>query len=863
MDRIFDALRPFIRAVIRHAGWVLAVAALLAVGSFYFAQQLRIDTDLANLIPDDYASVQALEKLRDTVGSEKEAAVAITSPSFAANKAFAEDLIPKALNLTGEGGSEPYLTRVEYRRDTEFLKANALYFASDRELDRVEQFLQDKIEEAKLEANPFYFDLEDEEEEGASADSTAQELEQMYDQLVGTSYPISEDSTTMVLKFFPAGAQTDIGFIENLYADLRALIDRMEPQNYHPQMEVIASGGLERQLVEVRTIQNDVLQSSGSGIFAVLLLVVLYFTYKAYRARAGHTWRGRVLLTELLRAPVMALIIGLPLVMSLLWTGGLAYLAYGTLNLMTSTLGLVLFGLGIDFGIHYYGRYAEERAEGQPLAAALETAFQSTGQAIAVGAMTTASALFVLTIADFKGFSEFGVIAGSGILLALIAMTVVLPALLAVFERLGVLDLQARAATPPAQAHRTRAYPAARPIVIGSLIAVAAALVFLPRVQFEYRFGALEPTYDEYNARKEVVERVSEVGGTRRNPAYVVVDSPQEAEKVANAVREKARRDTTSSTILDVETLQERFPLRDSAKQEKLARIEQLRSLLNGRYLQNETSDAIQKLRRAAQTQAPIPFEQVPEFLQKQFTTKSGEFGTLVMIYPSVGLSDGRQSMAFAEDVGTITTEDGETYHAGSTSLVAADMLRLMLKEAPWMVGATFLIVALLMGLNFRSWRWAGLALIPLVVGVLWMLLLMEILGLKLNFYNLVVLPAVLGIGNDAGVHLVHRYREEGAGSIWGVLRSTGEHVTMGSLTTMIGFAGLLLSFHPGLRSIGELAVVGIGSTLLAALFFLPALLQWMEDREALSAEAGADPSVNGAPASKEAAEREIGIREA
>ena len=574
MDRIFDALRPFIRAVVRHAGWVLAAALLLAAGSFYFAQQLRIDTDLANLIPDDYASVQALEKLRDTVGSEKEAAVAITSPSFQANKAFAEDLIPKALALTGESRSEPYLTRVEYQRDTEFLQRNALYFASDSELDQVEQFLQDKIEQAKLEANPFYFDLEDE-EEGTDPDSTAQELEQMYDQLVGTRYPISDDSTTMVLKFYPAGSQTDIGFIEDLYADLRTLIDQMEPQGYHPQMEVIASGALERQLIEVNTIQNDVLQSSGSGIVTVLLLVMLYFAYKAYRARAGHRWNGRVALTELFRAPVMALIIGLPLVMSLLWTGGLAYLAFGTLNLMTSTLGLVLFGLGIDFGIHYYGRYAEERAEGQPVADAIETAFQSTGQAIAVGALTTAAALYVLTIADFKGFSQFGFIAGTGILLALFAMTVILPALLAVFERAGLLNLEARAAAAPAkEARSARRFPAARPFVVGSFVAVAAAFLLLPRVQFEYQFGALEPTYDEYDARKQAIERVSEVGGAKRNPAYIVVDSPQEAEKVANAVREKARRDTTSPTILDVETLQERFPLRDSAKQQKLARIE-------------------------------------------------------------------------------------------------------------------------------------------------------------------------------------------------------------------------------------------------------------------------------------------------
>ncbi len=159
-------------------------------------------------------------------------------------------------------------------------------------------------------------------------------------------------------------------------------------------------------------------------------------------------------------------------------------------------------------------------------------------------------------------------------------------------------------------------------------------------------------------------------------------------------------------------------------------------------------------------------------------------------------------------------------------------MFRLLMKDTPWMVLGVFAVVALVMYLNFRSIKWSAFALIPLVVGVLWMILLMEVFGMKLNMYNLIVLPAVLGIGNDAGVHLVHRYLEEGKGSIRRMLNSTGEHVFMSSLTTMIGFGGLLLSFHPGLRSIGELAVAGIGMTLVAALVFLPALLQWMEDRE-------------------------------
>ena len=835
MNRLFDGLRPFIRAVIQRAGWVLAGAVLLSAVGFHFASGLSIDTDFSKLIPEDRPSVQALEKLRQTVGGESDVAVGIVSPSFQANKQFAEDLIPEAMDLKPENGNASYFTRVEYKRKIQFLQDNALYFASDEELATVNSFLQDQIEKAKLKANPFYVELDDGESE---ADSVGQELDQVYDRLVGKRYPISDDSTTMVVRFYPSSTNTNIGFIENLYSNLRAQVDALNPESYHPEMQVVLAGRLYRQLVEIQTIQQDVLSSFGSGAGAVLLFVVLYFLYKSFRARCGATLDWRCLPQELARVPVMALIIGVPLVMSLLWTGGIANLIFEKLNLMTSTLGLVLFGLGIDFGIHFYGRYAEERAEGRTITDAAEATFVSTGQAIAVGAFTTASALYVLTVADFKGFSEFGAIAGTGILFALVAMTVVLPALVALFERVGWLDLRAAAGVPaPTNRPSTeRRYPGARPIVVGSVVAVVAAIVLLPRVAFQYDFSDLAPEYEAYEEKDRVVDRVGSSGGERRNPAYVIADSPDEVPEIVEAVKEEMRQDTTN-VVLAVESLQERFPLADSTRQAKLERIADIRqTITQSKYLMDNgepRSNDIGRLLRAAQTASPIVIEQVPDFLREKFTTKSGQIGNFVMIYPSRTLADGRNSIAFKNAVGTVTTDAGTTYHAGSTSIVAADMLVIMREEAPWMVAATFVIVALLMLLNFRSVRWAALALVPLVIGVLWMLLAMEVFGLRLNFYNMIVLPAVVGIGNDAGVHLAHRYREEGDGSIWRVLRSTGEHVTMGSLTTMMGFGGLLLSFHPGLRSIGILAVVGIGTTLISAVVFLPALLQWLEDQNA------------------------------
>lgn len=826
MERVFARLRPVIRWVLAHAWLVFGVGLLLSIGGAYYTVQLRIDTDLSKLLPPDYTSVQALERLRATVGGESKVAVAVVSPSFEANTQYAEALIPEALALTRGESEQRLFTRVDYRRDVTFLENNALYFATLDELDDLQFYLEDKIEAAKLDANPFFFDLDDEEEGEADEED---ELVTVFSDLDVGEYTVSEDSTVLVVQFVPAGSLTDIGYLRELYSKLEALTASLGPSSFHPEMAITVAGRPLRQLTEIETIQKDVIGSFGVGMMTVLLIVILYFLYKAQRAQ-GRALTAQQWVGLIARAPVMALLIGLPLVMSLAWTFGLTYLLFEDLNLMTSTLGLVLFGLGIDYGIHFYARYTEERAGGKSLFDAIEVTFMSTGQAITVGALTTSAGLYVLLAADFKGFSEFGFIAGTGILLALLSMLYMLPCLLVIFERLRLLRFTPSGGANAEGLTKGGRFPAARGIVVGSTVLVIGAIVFIPLVEFEYDFGVLEPTYVTYEEKAKVIDRASS-GRPSRNPAYIVVDDPDEVEPIVDAIRMSTFADTLSPTIDRVESLQDRFPRFEDQQDEKLEMIAGIRELLDDPLVQADMNEDLERVERAAQTRAPIALDQVPLFLKDAFMSKSGEIGNFIIIYPAVGLSDGRQSMAFAEDVGRVEA-DGKVYYAGSTSLVAADMLKLMQAEAPYMIASAFLMVALLMWVNFGSLRWALLALLPLIVGILWMFLFMEVFSFRINFYNLIVLPAILGIGNDAGAHIVHRYREEGEGSILGVLRSTGEHVAVGSMTTLIGFAGPLLSFHPGLASIGELAVIGILATLIAALLYLPALLQWLEDRK-------------------------------
>ncbi len=832
MDKILHYLRPLVRLNHRHPFLVVGMALATAALAGYFAVQLKVDTDLANLLPNSNDHVRAMEELQQTVGGETALELTIQSPSFAENRRFANDFIRQALELYDPVTDNQFFERAEFRKNVEVLKNNALYFATPNELTDITEYLQAEIRQAKEQANPFYLDLEldgEATEEDSLQQQKLRRFEDSYDALIPSEYPVSPDSTVMVLQFYPTGTKSNLSFLRDMFSSVDSLIAAMQPSTYHPEMNVRYGGRLQRHLEEIDSIMNDVFRSFASGISTVILLVMIYFFVKKYvhYRRGGSSGQTYTVWGHLIRMPVPVLVIGLPLVISLSWTFGITYGVLGMLNTMTSVLFVILFGMGIDYGIHFYARYIEFRSDGLDIPDALHSTYDKTGTAIMVSGLTTSLSLYVLVLARFRGFSEFGFIAGSGIILALLCMLFVLPSLLVIFERFNwILFNEER---PEHGGSYPQRFPLARTIVLAGLAVSVLVGIFSNNIRFQYDFGELEPEFPRYESFRQITGQVTQ--NDRRNPAYILADSQQEVIAILEKLREKMRSDTTSPTIAEVEALPERFPPSDSAASAKLQYIAQIRELLSDPVLESRDDPQLDRLRRAAQTRQRMSIDEIPEYFKNQFVTRDGEMGNFVIVYPSVGLADGRNSIAFKDDVGEVTLDNGKTFHAASTSIIAAEMLDLMRSESPWMVGATLTMVFLLMLVSFRSLRWTLIAMLPLLVGLLWLFGIMIVTGMMFNFYNLVVLPAILGIGEDNGVHLAHRYRDEGHGRMWNVLSSTGQHVTIGSMTTMLGFSGLLFTNHPGLQSLGVMAVIGIGMTLVAGLTFLPALIQWLEDR--------------------------------
>lgn len=832
MDFILNLLKPVLRLNYRYPGFVIIAALVIAIISGSFALKLSVDTDIANLLPDTHPNVQALERLRDTVGGETEMRVVINSPDFDANVAFADAIIPRSMQLINPRNGEPFFSRYEFRRDTEVLKDYALYLATHNELDELERYLMDEIEDAKLAANPFFVDFEDDfdDDDGEPSYARAAFMD-AYADLIPSEYPVSSDSTSIVLKFFPTGSRSDLSFLRNLFQHYDEFIEEMNPSSFHEDMVVKAGGRLKRHLLEIDSIMNDVLSSFSTGISGVLFMVMLYFFWKIYLSykKGSREEQKKGFFSHIKRVPISLIIIGVPLLVSLTITFAITYFVLGVLNTMTSVLFVILFGLGIDYGIHFYARYLEFRSSGKDAIVAIEHTYMSSGRAIMTSAITTALALFVLIYAEFRGFSEFGFISGLGIILAYLSMMYLLPAFIMLFEKWNFILVNRNAEGSNYVKKVPKRYPFARTIVAAGFLIVIFVIFNKDKLNFEYNFGVLEPEFPEFVEFSELSGDA--VSSNRRNPAYVVADTDEEIEIILESIRRIIREKGDESTILDVEALQERFPTTEEQEQAKLTRLADIRILLQDPFIADQESDDLDRLRRASQATEPLNFERLPDYLTERFITRDGEIGRFVMIYPSVGLADGRNSIAFKNEIGRIETADGSVFYSASTSLVAASMLDLMIQESFVMVIATFIMILIMMFISFRSFRWTIISMLPLVIGLSWLFFIMIIFDLSFNFYNLVTLPAILGIGNDNGVHLASRYREEGKKSMWNVLSSTGQHISIGSFTTMLGFAGLLFTVHPGLFSIGLLAVIGIGMTLLSAVTFLPALVQVLEDR--------------------------------
>ncbi len=271
---------------------------------------------------------------------------------------------------------------------------------------------------------------------------------------------------------------------------------------------------------------------------------------------------------------------------------------------------------------------------------------------------------------------------------------------------------------------------------------------------------------------------------------------------------------------------------------------------------------------RSASNTNPIRYQDLPEELTSRYVSSEGKW--LLQIHPSEQIWDVKPLTRFVKDVRSVDPDVTgtplqnfeaskqilESYQRAALYALAVIVLVLLLdfldvehkllallpplviiifgamtihtrgghiEPLYLLLGYLGMSVAIAAVLDFKNLRDAMLTMLPPLGGGLLMFGILGLFHIDLNPANLIVLPLVLGIGVDDGVHVVHNYRAQNG--LYRTSSSTVNAIILTSLTSMIGFGGMMFASHRGLYSVGLVLVIGIGSCLFVSLVALPAIL--------------------------------------
>ncbi len=584
-----------------------------------------------------------------------------------------------------------------------------------------------------------------------------------------------------------------------------------------------------------------VAQGALVGAIGSLLLVLLWL-YLAVRS-----WR--------LIVPIV-----LTLFLGLLLTTAWAALAVGTLNLISVGFAILFIGIAVDFSIQFSVRFRDMRRTSPDAEAALVATARRMGIQVAIAAAATAIGFLAFVPTAFTGVAELGVIAGSGMLIALACTLTFLPAALRLFRPHGEADEVGFTWAQPldrgiARLHRT--------LLASFALLFVGGIVALPFLRFDA--DTLDTKKQDTEAmrtlqdllgdpvtnpftidimRPDLVQAVqaatgltglSQVGTTLTLQSFVPQDQPPKLALVADAAGILMPTLTASPTAVPVTAAGLRMALDGTAGQlarvaDKLPLDSPMRPIIADLHALHGASDAA----LLAMNGALVRF--LPMQLDRLRTLLGAHAVTAVDVPPSIArdwvLPDGRARLQVMPKAGVargsrnlhvfVTEVQGVDPDAGGsavTIVATSDTIIAAFRRAA--IGA-IIVIAVILFVALRRVLDVVLVLAPLLLSASMTALVMVLAGMQLNYANIIALPLLLGVGVSFNIYFVMNWR---AGEMSRLSSPTARAVVFSALTTGTAFGSLALSQHPGTASMGDVLLLSLACTLVATLVFVPALL--------------------------------------
>lgn len=795
---------------------VLVLSVVLAVFGGYLASRMKIEASYANLLPPEERSVRDLAAVQkrsrpfgtvqillesDDVGLRARAGAALARRLAT----LRPDLVAQVVVDDGD------LARYAWQHRFLWAELTDLVDARDA--------LKSRIERQTLNANPLYISLEDEAdpEHDRLAELEA-EMDKLEQRATHPELKVSKDGRMQLIMLQTTFSASDANKANALIDAVKRAIEATH-REVGRGVRYGLTGNVTLSMYEHDSVLDGMVLAAFVTVGLVALGLLVY-----YRS-------GRVVL-----AILWALAVGVAATFAAAWA------AIGHLNIMTAFLFAIVIGNGINAGMIYAARYLEELRAGKDSREAMSSALTGTLRGTVAAMATAAAAYASLLVTDFRGFRQFGAIAGIGMVLTWITAYTVLPSLLYTLAKRGAIKVgkppklgdQLARLVPP-----RRGYPGV--LVAGAIltaIALVISIFYIARDPFTHDWRDLQSSTSSIAGARAIDAKIKAAFDNRSvlaGQAYLLVIAVDRRDEVTPLAKRLLADDEARGPdrrwIRDIKTLDDVLP---PDQEQKLAVLREIDQLLSDPEVQATLSDEertrLDKLRPPKDLR-PVTDADVPVALGWPFIEKDGTRGRLLVVRGAARFNsfDVADRLEFAREANALQLPPGA--RLAGEALVVADIIETMERDAPKIIAfalaGSVLTVILVLGVR----RHGLVTLACGMAGVVLMIAACALLGLRVHFLDLIALPITIGIGIDYAVNLAARDREEGHQGPEHIVRTTGSAVLLASYTTAVGYGTLMLSANGGIRAFGLAALVGEVACITMALIAAPVFLAVLRNR--------------------------------
>ncbi len=685
----------------------------------------------------------------------------------------------------------------------------------------------------------------------------------------GDEYFLSRDKGMIMLFIQPKVSIIDIAKIVPVVKTNENVLNKFREKYSHLKFGQTGISVISRD--EMDTGMNDTKFNLITAVIAILLLLSISF--------------------RMLAAPFLSLA---ALILGVIWDLGIIYLVIGRLNLMTAMVGVILIGLGIDYAIHLLTGYTQNRHKGLSQKDALVSTYEKTGPGLLTGALTTAVAFLVFMISDVDVMKELGFAMGIGIICTYIVSIIVLPALIIAKEKIQKKFKFGKQKKNISMEYKFLGKMGSKIgkysilIISIAVLLTAVSIIVIPKLHFISDMRKLEA---KNLLSLDLIDEINDRYDLSPDPVHIITDSIKEADDLTvklekyNSVgfvdsithylpsKDKQKRrlpliNNIKSILLSqpqikgvdkdeftkeirrfeqniieigdmaymngldklVKRCDELVNLKDNKKQGKNIfddLIEMVKNTSSSKInaLQNIFADRLKRNFLLMCNSKSISLKDIPENVKKLFISNDGK-NYLINVYSATSIWKDLFSSTFLKDVRNTTSR------LTGAPIFMYDVIKYSSRGGKQATILALIAIFLILLIDFRSFKYTFIALIPLILGSIWILGFLVFSNIYFTWMTVMIIPLIIGIGIDDGVHIIHRYRIEGPGSCGTVLRTTGKAVMLTSLTTMIAFGSLFFSKMVGYQQFGISLFVGIGILFILSVVLLPVILTLIEKRK-------------------------------